>query len=189
MQVREPAKPRLGRDDWITAALQALAEGGVRALAVDRLAKRVGATRGSFYWHFADRAELVEAALETWERENTTELIPGAEAIADPQARMRFVIDQLYEQPVDAIELALAGAVGDPMIDRVVARVTRTRVAFLERIFVGLGLAEDEAAARAWLAYGFYLGHHQLATVPGLEAVRPPSLEWVRALLTAPAAS
>ncbi len=55
-------------------------------MAVDRLTKVVGATRGSFYWHFKDRDELVEAALALWEREYTTELIPLAEAVPDPQA-------------------------------------------------------------------------------------------------------
>lgn len=180
-------RPSLDREDWIGAALEALAEGGVRALAIERLAQRVGATRGSFYWHFRDRAELVEAALERWERENTSELIPGAEAIADPAERLGFIIREIYEQPVDTIEVALAGAVGDPVIDRVVARVTGTRVDFLRRIFLGLGLPEPEAAARAWLAYGFYLGHHRLATVPGLDALRPQSLERVTALLAAPA--
>ena len=182
---RTPSKPRLSREDWIAAALDALAEGGLPALAIDRLARRVGATRGSFYWHFRDRAELVEATLETWERENTSEMLPDAEAIADPAERLRSVIAEVYEQPVDAIELALAGAVGDPAVDHVVARVTRTRVDFLKRIFLDLGLPEADAAARAWLAYGFYLGHHQLATVPGLDPVRPPNLDLVTELLTA----
>lgn len=181
-------RKQLAREDWVRAALEALANGGVRAIAIDRLAGRVGATRGSFYWHFRDRAELVQEALETWERENTSELIPGAEAIEDPAERLRSLIAEIYEQPVDSIELALAGAVGDPLVDRVVARVTRTRVDFLRRIFLGLGLPEADAAARAWLAYGFYLGHHQLGTVPGLDGVRPEGLDEVTSLLTAPAA-
>jgi AcrR family transcriptional regulator len=184
---RRARQRRLDREDWIGAALDALADGGVRALAIERLAKRVGATRGSFYWHFQDRAELLQAALERWERENTSELIPDAEAIGDPAERLRFVIGELYEQPVDAIELTLAGAAGDPAIDDVVARVTRTRVEFLQRIFLDLGLSEGEAGARAWLAYAFYVGHHQLGTVPGLGTVRPARLEQVTALLTAPA--
>jgi AcrR family transcriptional regulator len=182
---RPPRQPRLSREDWIRAALEAIAAGGIRTLAIERLARKLGATRGSFYWHFEGRADLVEAALATWERENTIDLLPDAEAIADPAERLRYVIGELYEKPVDAIELALAGTAGDPAVDQAVARVTRTRLHFLRRIFLEIGLAEDEATDRAWLTYGFYLGHHQLTTVPGLDDERPPHLTHVTDLLRA----
>jgi AcrR family transcriptional regulator len=66
-------------------------------VAVDRLTKVVGATRGSFYWHFKDRGELVEAALALWERQYTTDLIPLAEAVADPRERLQLLFARVYE--------------------------------------------------------------------------------------------
>src|SRR6478735_6374421 len=59
---------RLGRSDWIEAAFRALSVGGLGNLSVERLARELGATKGSFYWHFTDRPALVEAVLEEWER-------------------------------------------------------------------------------------------------------------------------
>src|SRR5918999_2845788 len=150
-------KRRLTRQDWIRAALDALSERGVAGVAVDRLAKTLGATRGSFYWHFSDRTELIEAALEQWERENTTALIPAADAIGDPVGQLRFLFQQVYEQPVDAVELALASASDEPLVEPVFVRVTRARLAFLRRIFSDLGLPNDEADDRAWFAYAFYI--------------------------------
>jgi AcrR family transcriptional regulator len=170
-------------EDWTGAALDALAEGGVAAVAVDRLAKRLGASRGSFYWHFADRRALIDAALARWERENTLELGPPLEAIADPVERLRTLFRQVYEQPVDAIELALAAVADDPLVAHAVARVTRTRVEFLRRIFLDLGLAEDTAADRAWLAYGFYIGHHQLRRNPETRAETGAKLDGIVDLL------
>ena len=174
---RPPAKRRLTREDWIRAALEALADGGVTAVNVDRLAKRVGATRGSFYWHFEDRRELIEAALALWERENTTDLIPEADAVGDPAERLRLIFRRVYEQPVDPIEIALASAAGDELVAPVFLRVTAARIALLRRTLVGLGLGEAEAAERAWLAYAFYIGHHELGRTPGIGALRPERLD------------
>src|ERR671934_2749006 len=83
-----PAKPRLSRERWIEAALDALADGGVAAVAVEPLAVRLGVTKGSFYWHFRDRDQLLAAALKEWERTGTEELIKRLDQIADPRARL-----------------------------------------------------------------------------------------------------
>lgn len=181
-------KRLLTKQDWTRAALNALAEGGVAAVAVERLAKTVGATRGSFYWHFKDRNELIEVALEQWERENTLELIPDAEAIGDPVERLHYLFREVYERPVDAIELALASAADEPLVAPVFARVTRTRRDFLRRIFTQLGLPDEEADDRAWLAYAFYIGHHQLARNPDAQALQPIRLDRLVELLTSPVA-
>jgi AcrR family transcriptional regulator len=179
-------RKQLTPQDWTRAALAALAEHGVTGVAVDRLAKRLGVTRGSFYWHFRDRRELIDAALEQWEREQTTDLIPAAEAIRDPVERLRYVVREVYERPVEQIETALVAAADDPLVAPAVARVTRTRLDFLRRIFLELGLTEEEAAERAWLAYAFYTGHHQLGRNAKIRASQPDQLDRIVRLLMAP---
>jgi AcrR family transcriptional regulator len=179
-------KRLLTRQDWTRAALDALAEDGVAGVAVDRLARKLGVTRGSFYWHFRDRRELIDAALEQWEREYTTELLPEAEAVQDPVERLRFVFREVYEQPAEQIEVGLHSAAGDPLVAPAVARVTRTRIDFLRGIFSELGLSDDEASDRAWLAYALYTGHHQLGRNTEIRAERPGRLDRIVDLLTAP---
>jgi AcrR family transcriptional regulator len=177
-------KQLLSRQDWTSAALEALAESGVDGVAVDRLAKRLGASRGSFYWHFRDRRELIDAALAQWEQQDTTDLIPPIEAIGDPVERLRTVFREVYERPVDRIELALASVADEPLVAPAVARVTRTRLEFLRGIFRDLGLREDEAAERAWLAYAFYIGHHQLGRNSETRADQAKRLDGIVDLLT-----
>ncbi|MDP9189231.1 MAG: TetR/AcrR family transcriptional regulator [Actinomycetota bacterium] len=177
-------KQLLTREDWTRAALDALAEGGVAAVTVDRLAKTVGATRGSFYWHFKDRRELIEVALAEWERSNTTELLPEAEAITDPVERLRYLFRHVFEREVDAIEIALVSVAEEPLIAPVFARVTGTRLAFLHRIFTDLGLDDAEADDRAWLAYAFYIGHHQLGRNAETQKLQPTRLDDLVELLT-----
>jgi AcrR family transcriptional regulator len=184
---KRAGKTLLTRQDWTQAALDALAEHGVVAgVAVDRLAGTLGVTRGSFYWHFRDRRELIDAALEQWEREHTTELIPAAEAIHDPVERLRYVFREVYERPVEQIEIALASAADDPLVASVVSRVIRTRLDFLRRIFTELGMADEEASDRAWLAYALYTGHHQLGRNTEIRAARPARLDRIVDLLTTP---
>jgi AcrR family transcriptional regulator len=68
-------EPTLTAADWTEAALQLIAELGPAELTDDALAARLGVTKGSFYWHFRTRTELLEAALERWEQRATTEPI------------------------------------------------------------------------------------------------------------------
>jgi AcrR family transcriptional regulator len=148
----------LSRDDWTKAALDALASDGLAGVAVEPLARRLGATKGSFYWHFRDRSELIAATLQRWERRDTTEVITALEQIADPRARLRELARSAYLGAAagnDAQSGVLAAA-SDPRVAPVLERVTRTRLAFLERQFTALGL--DPPAARARMAYALYVG-------------------------------
>jgi AcrR family transcriptional regulator len=175
----------LSREDWARAALAAISEGGRAAVTVDRLAGRLGVTRGSFYWHFRGREEVIEAALELWARENTDDQLPALEAIADPTKRLRALLRAVYERSVGPAELALAAVSDDPLVGPIFARVTRRRMDALRGLFTELGLSPTEAADRAWLAYAFYLGHHQLRRNSEIAAGRPERLERMVSLLTA----
>ena len=64
------AKARLSAADWEQAALETLAENGLAAVAVESLARRLGVTKGSFYWHFPTREALIQATIERWEHDD-----------------------------------------------------------------------------------------------------------------------
>jgi AcrR family transcriptional regulator len=177
-------KRLLSRENWARAALEEIGEAGIAGVTVDELAGRLGATRGSFYWHFSDRDELIDEALGLWEKESTTERLPALEAIADPLKRLRALRKAVYEEPADAAELMLSCAGDDPVASPVFARVTKRRISVLQRIFTDLGFSENEAADRAWLAYAFYLGHHQLRKNEEISAPGRGRLERMLALLT-----
>lgn len=179
-------KPLLTRDDWTGAALQSLADGGPAGIAVDRLAKQLGVSRGSFYWHFSDRNDLITATLDRWERENTTDQLAEAVAVTDPVERLQLIIRRVYQGQTDPIELALAALAGDPVVGGAVARVTETRLDLLRSVFRDLGFTPAVARDRAWLAYGFYVGHHQLSQNEAIRQRRPPRLDYLVDLLTTP---
>ncbi|WP_430787237.1 TetR/AcrR family transcriptional regulator [Actinoplanes sp. G11-F43] len=175
---RSPKQPatRLTADDWTRAALQAIARGGLAAVAVEPLAARLGATKGSFYWHFANRDALIEAALNRWESDHTDAVIALVETESDPLARLRLLIGTVIGYAggsrEESIELGMLATADHPHVAPVLARVTERRVAYTATLFEGLGLPRPEARRRALLAVSAYLGHAQLAhaapqVVPG----------------------
>src|SRR5262249_21435709 len=92
-------EPPLTASDWAEAALQLMAEKGLGALTVSALASRLGVTKGSFYWHFRGRSELLAAALARWEQRATTEAITGLEAVHDPRRRLELMLDAASQPP------------------------------------------------------------------------------------------
>jgi AcrR family transcriptional regulator len=159
------ARPRrrLGRADWAKAALHAIRDGGVGAVVVEGLAERLGATKGSFYWHFRDRDELLEAALERWEQQSTGDVIERLHAIEDPAARLRRLFELAFgEHPAGEVNVALLADAANPLVAPVLRRVTQRRLDFLTTAFADLGLAPETAAHHALLAYTAYVGYFEL---------------------------
>jgi AcrR family transcriptional regulator len=155
---------RLSADDWARAALAAIGEGGVAAVAVEPIAARLGATKGSFYWHFRDRRALLEAALRYWEQEQTEAVIDAMEAEPDLVHRLRRLFASAIEgERRDPAELTLLAAAGDPAVDAVMRRVTDRRISYMARVFEDLGLPPATARSHALIAYHAYLGYLQLA--------------------------
>jgi AcrR family transcriptional regulator len=178
----QDARRRLTADDWATAALEALAEGGLAAVAVEPLAARLGATKGSFYWHFANRDALLRAALARWEERHTEAVIATIEGLPDPEVRLR----QLFSAVIlvaerSHIEMSLLATADHPLVAPVLSRVTERRIAYIAQLFGEVGFPPEVAHSRALFAYTAYLGHAQLAhATPG---VLPPRGEAAAAYL------
>jgi AcrR family transcriptional regulator len=154
---------RRTKDDWTAIALEAIAEGGVAAVAVEPLAARVGATKGSLYWHFPTRDALLEAALARWERDHTEGVIGYADQGGTAEERLRLLFGAILAgDHAVGIELALLASTADPVVSAAVARVTERRIAYLVTQFAHLGFARTAARRRAVLAYSVYLGQAQL---------------------------
>src|SRR5437660_5551983 len=89
--MRKAGQRPLTPDDWAEAALAAIARGGVDAVAVETVAAELGATKGSFYWHFKNRDALIQAALDLWEQRGTEAVIEEFEREPDPATRLKKI--------------------------------------------------------------------------------------------------
>jgi AcrR family transcriptional regulator len=156
--------PTLTASDWAEAALQLIAEAGLRALTVSTLAARLGVTKGSFYWHFKGREELLAAALARWERRATEEAVQALDAIPDYHRRLELILEASSQPPrARSLYAALAGATDEPLVKAVLTRVGAARVDYLDACYRKLGLPAAEARSRAVFAYAAYRGLLQLA--------------------------
>ena len=150
-------------EDWEKAALALIAERGVGALAVEPLARRLKITKGSFYWHFPGRDELLSAALRRWEGQDADHLQRSLKAETQPAERLAsFVWATTRQTLTHRVYLALCAVPEDARVGPVLKRVTSRRIAYLSDAFAELGLAAEEARRRATLVYSGYVGYLQL---------------------------
>lgn len=160
-------RKRLSRTDWADAALKALAEGGIAAVAVEPLAAKLGTTKGSFYWHFANRDALVAATLERWVDVHTEGVIREVDKVA-PADRLERLFDTVFSRATEnRVELALLADADDPVVAKVLAEVTERRVAFITACLSAMGVTRQHARHRAVLAYTAYIGLIQAQRASG----------------------
>lgn len=156
---------RLTADDWTAAALETLLTDGPDAVAIQPLARHLEATKGSFYWHFETRDDLLRAALDSWLAQTTTDVVAATDAAsADPAERARLFVRTLAEQAVDQPgQLRLLAVADHADVAAALETATQQRVDYLAKQLRALGVARAAAGRRATLAYAALLGYAQLA--------------------------
>lgn len=156
-------KTRLSADAWAQAALDAIAEQGIAGVAVEPLARRLGVTKGSFYWHFSNREALLKRALERWEEQETGVPFQSLENETDPRRRLQRVIREVNTSlRTSRIYQALSAAADDPLIAAFVTRVSTRRIQTLRQYYRAAGLSPEHASRWARLTYSVFLGTLQL---------------------------
>ncbi len=143
------------------AGIDALRRAGIEAVAVEPLAKELGVTKGSFYWHFSGRDELQEAILDMWELEGTSRIIDVVEREdAGPDARLRRLVEiTLRPTAYDELEGALrAWARSSQLAAAAVKRVDGRRLRYVTRLLQELGIERGVARLRAEIFYRTLIG-------------------------------
>jgi AcrR family transcriptional regulator len=149
---------RLSADDWISAGIKALARNGFQVLKAEPLAKALGVSRGSFYWHFADVAIFHRAVIQRWQEVATEAIIAGIEHTGSGPERLRLLLHKALSAEA-AMEIRMrAWAAADDAAAAAVAHVDGRRRAFLLRLLMESGVEPDLAATRAAILYWAYLG-------------------------------
>jgi AcrR family transcriptional regulator len=173
-------------EDWLRAAAKRLVKAGAAAVAVEALARDLGVTKGSFYWHFRDRPALLAALLAQWEARATAPLVERLRTLpGGPSARLQALLATVAAEGGGSLDPAMRGwALIDGEARAALERVDETRLAFIAGEFAALGFAPAEAGTRARLLYLHLLGEHALALAPSKD--RQAAGERVLALLTKP---
>lgn len=153
-------------DVWLEAAVEALLEGGVEAVRIQPLARRLNLSRTSFYWFFKDREALLAALVERWRRKNTGNILARAEAYAETVAEaMLNVFDCWYDTDLfeSRFEFAIRSwALQSPSLLAEVQAADRQRLEALARMLMRFGEDAVMADVRARTIYLTQIGYISL---------------------------
>ena len=157
---------KVSSETWVDTARQVLVEEGIAGVKVDRLAQRLGVTRGGFYHNFRDREDLLDALLKRWEEEcrflpdfPTSRSLAAVGAWFD-QAVARLIEEDGYDHDFDMSVREWARS--DQRATWAVERTDRERMATLQRFFDALGYSKDEALMRARVFYYHQIGYYAI---------------------------
>ena len=173
------------RENWEDAALHAIAAHGLRSLSIPDLARSLGVTKGSFYWHFRGIQELIDAALHRWEEMDRAAL-EELRGVVEPRARLTALFVQSMEKrEAHALYVTLSGS-SVPEVAAALRRISDRRLRFLVDAYRALGFMRADAAEQALLAYSAYVGalHLRQQGAPGLTAEKDLSAYVAHAVKT-----
>jgi AcrR family transcriptional regulator len=149
---------QLSARNWLDQGLRTLTTSGFTALKAEPLAKAMGVSRGSFYWHFADVHAFHAAVLEHWREVAVEQIIAGLEASPADQSPIKQLLHRSFSRR-PALESAIRSwASLDPGARATVQAVDRRRLSYLEKLLAASGLASGIARARAQILYWAFLG-------------------------------
>jgi AcrR family transcriptional regulator len=164
------APTRTPRGKWIEEGLRALAAGGPDAVRIDPLAKKLGVTRGGFYWHFEDRAALLEEMLDAWERrgiDEAIERVEGGGGDAREKLRRLFAL-AVSSRDLLKIDLAVRDwARRDEAVGKRLRRVDNRRMDYMRSLFGAFCPDEDEVEVRCLFTFALFVGSPFIAADHG----------------------
>jgi AcrR family transcriptional regulator len=153
-----PMADQLSAKDWLDQGLRALARSGFTALKAEPLAKAMGVSRGSFYWHFADLGAYHAAVLKHWREVAAEQIIAGLEAASGDDNPLQLLLRRAFGTK-PALENAFrTWATVDPGARSAVQAIDRRRLGYVEKLLGASGLPADVARPRAQILYWAFLG-------------------------------
>jgi len=149
---------QLSAKDWLDQGLKTLAERGFTALKAEPLAKALGVSRGSFYWHFADVDAFHTAILKHWREVAAEQIIANLEAAPDPPDRLPLLLRQAFGGKLALENAVRTWATVDPAARSAVQAIDRRRLGYVESMLRASGLSPSAARARAQILYWAFVG-------------------------------
>jgi len=149
---------QLSARDWLDEGLKTLARSGFTALKAEPLAKAMGVSRGSFYWHFADIGAFHAAILKHWRDVAAEQIIANLEAASNDDNPIPLLLRQAFGGRLALENAVRTWATLDPAARAAVQAIDRRRLGYVEKLLRQSGLSTDVANARAQILYWAFLG-------------------------------
>ncbi len=152
----------LSRENWIDFALQKLSNEGIDKVNIAALARDLSVTKGSFYWHFKNRDDLLQSMLARWEKIGSDVVFKEVDRIGgDAKRRLKHMSDIIFKRYGEQLKVELAlrdWGRKDPKIWQKIAREDERRMDYMQRLFAEIYDDPKVAEAKAWLLFSLYVG-------------------------------
>src|SRR5437868_9088191 len=155
---RRTMADQLSAQDWVDLGLKTLAKNGFTALKAEPLAKAMGVSRGSFYWHFADIGAFHAAILARWREVAAEQIIANVEAASKDQNPLALLLRRVFGERLTLERAVRTWASVDPAARAAVQAIDRRRLNYVEGLLAQSGLSVEIARARAQILYWAFLG-------------------------------
>ena len=149
---------QLSAKDWLDQGLKTLAGQGFTALKAEPLAKAMGVSRGSFYWHFADIGAYHAAILTHWREVAAEAIIANIEAAAKQDDPLALLLRRVFGERLTLEKAVRTWASVDANARAAVQAIDRRRLGYVESLLAQSGLPTEVARARAQILYWAFLG-------------------------------
>jgi len=162
-RLRRSGERSLSASDWVAGANDLLERETIRGVRISTLCTRLGVTKGSFYWHFASRQDLLAAILDDWRRRMTLDVITRVSQVATSvDGILRSTLALIRKRRPgrqSGIERSIRDwARTEARAQAVLAEVDETRLKFFESLFLQRGFPPEEARLRGYAAYALMMG-------------------------------
>ena len=149
---------RLTKMQWLDHGLKTLAFSGAGMLKAGSLAKSLGVTRGSFYWHFADVEDFYRQLLAHWKKQATDSVIEHVEQLSEESDRLQILLENAMADDQKLERAIRSWAVERQETAEVVAIVDKVRLDYIIGILPSPKVGHLEKAFTVKFIYWAYLG-------------------------------
>jgi AcrR family transcriptional regulator len=150
---------QLSANDWLDLGLKVLAAQGSGALKAEPLAKAMGVSRGSFYWHFADIGAYHAAILKHWREVAAEQVIAGLEAASAQDEPLRLLLRQAFSARLSLEKAVRSWATSDAAARSAVQAIDRRRLGYVAELLRRAGFSTEMAEVRAQILYWAFVGY------------------------------
>ena len=149
---------RLKRDDWIDCGLVSLAKVGFKSLRAGSLARTLGVSRGSFYWHFTNIADFELQLMNAWRQRTTEAVITELESDLSAASRLSKLVGLALSHELNLDKAMRSWSMEDSRANEIVAEVDNQRIIYVESLLEAIGSNKQDVALRARVLYWSCIG-------------------------------
>ena len=180
-------KKQLSKEQWLDKTLRLINLEGFGALKIDRLARIMGVTKGSFYWHFENKKDFIVKLIEHWDKKFTDNVIEHINKLEGNPSEcllelMLFITNnQLAQYDFAMHAMAQNESYAFPLIKKVLEK----RIEFVATLFSAMGFNRDEVNLRS-RATVMFMAQEQNSLLKDPVAKQRKRIKLAHALFTKP---